>query len=1499
MDENTLKFKYGTTDYDANQIAEYLHDNAQGWLQSQGLTGKKGEAALASINDLIGRIQSGDIDNVQFDGVVNSKSGTFNDNSKDKKFLGIKVGHDIGSNNIAAEFLNQGLMQLKGSNLSSTSENPKEKFGDKDRIHQAWINKYFGGRDPGDDLEQVWSNRDVVNEEGIRARTNRLNEFAGVLDSLYNDSSLNDLDYNGSAFTNADAYREALRNASNAARSGNYDEFLRAYAAAGGDTKAANIMFSDKLLSSTTSKEPEQKTELEETIAQKQEEWKKQGFSEEQIARMSESLRKEGQNALNQDYLKITENEDWNNHFNSLDDSIYSITQNPNSSLRFNDWTDADANEWYGYHITPENEEERAQKYNSGKYAKALKDGTFDRIINNLISGNAIANEDHKALRAYLHYSIDSNKNVDKNLFEKLDNGEYLFKKSYKNGKGLLYNPATKQLYWASAKKNYSLKSKMNKEWKKQRYAQYKKSGGKLDQFKVLKAQYGASLKKQEVKKERQRISENKQKAASEGRDYKQWNAGHKTQSFSDPTTFDTATKARLAGIALDTAGLIASLTGYGDVVNVGTNIGSIGANVFADMIDNSMSTGQKWTNGLTQVGLSTIGLIPGMESFKILNNARKIAKPVLNVLKYGALAGAAIKSPEYIAVWEKALDPKAKFTVDDWKTMAESVKLISAATNKGTRMVHNSKYAKEAGLKSKTIGTKEFTKEKPNLEGKNWIEKQAEKLITGVQNKVGSVKNSASNIVNKQKAYEVADKSKFQQFKENASKKSIGWLKHDRQMWLDRNRFIAKKEQPSVSGYLPDLTNSSLTAPVNSSAKTTIDLRNVLADKKIAYLNRLKSRPEFKNAKVYWNDSSKSHGKIISDTQEILFKQGGKVNQLKVLRQGDSIQKFNDGANMYPTDGTFKIPTMDDNNSWYWNRWVQHELGGRNANATVGNSTPLAGADHNKDFTLGMAYAKNDAYTGQSNLVRNDLQNYIDKGGDDYSDLASLVNGYNKHIGTLNNFWQNDGYTANVASDATAAHNDLFRRLYASRSDNSSNDLSKIGWQEDGVAGKRYMGTSTWLRRADQYADKFADLKNDNDIRNRLHQVTLKNGTKGYVYKESDGTIGIADNTLLQRLGLDGTSNNPQTPQNPNQNPQVQQDQNGAHRVDLNQAQSVLKNLKLGTLLKDSPWNKIANYIDANQVNKEMLDLANKETTALQRHTPITDNVRNGFSQEQFANRMADNIKRAGATAARNTTDAATAMSMLMDANAKADETRQQGKVASDQITEQSKQNVIKYRDNNIAQADADFNENNAKLAALHNSILTNKSGKLVQDHANRVQFRNDIKAWMDTKEQNQRQFKAKAMSQQVQYLMDNIQRKYKLQYQNASEADKPKIIAAMQKEQAELQSKVMPIYYNNLAKINGINDFDFNQTNPFEEMKTWTWRLPTNKKEGGKLEQLVSLKKGGSTNKTSDDGPRRTRAKDLDRHEKNRKNYADQVEKKKERLARLKGKYVDRYLK
>jgi hypothetical protein len=77
---------------------------------------------------------------------------------------------------------------------------------------------------------------------------------------------------------------------------------------------------------------------------------------------------------------------------------------------------------------------------------------------------------------------------------------------------------------------------------------------------------------------------------------------------------------------------------------------------------------------------------------------------------------------------------------------------------------------------------------------------------------------------------------------------------------------------------------------------------------------------------------------------------------------------------------------------------------------------------------------------------------------------------------------------------------------MFQSRSNQSQSPGSayNIGYQDD---LDNIEGSSTWLRRMDQYENEFDENNPDS---NRLHEITLKDGSKALVYKKANGDIGL-----------------------------------------------------------------------------------------------------------------------------------------------------------------------------------------------------------------------------------------------------------------------------------------------------------------------------------------------------------------------------------------------------
>ena len=134
----------------------------------------------------------------------------------------------------------------------------------------------------------------------------------------------------------------------------------------------------------------------------------------------------------------------------------------------------------------------------------------------------------------------------------------------------------------------------------------------------------------------------------------------------------------------------------------------------------------------------------------------------------------------------------------------------------------------------------------------------------------------------------------------------------------------------------------------------------------------------------------------------------------------------------------------------------------------------------------------------------------------------ASQAN--NKNAQAIRNHWTTDQtYNARTARD----HNRLFKRMFASRSDQGMSPGSdyNIGYQND---LEDIEGSSTWLRRMDQYENEFDPNNPDS---NRIHEITLSNGQKARVYKKANGDIALLNSP---------NQNNSDTPLDGGQLPEV-----------------------------------------------------------------------------------------------------------------------------------------------------------------------------------------------------------------------------------------------------------------------------------------------------------------------------------------------------------------------
>lgn len=157
---------------------------------------------------------------------------------------------------------------------------------------------------------------------------------------------------------------------------------------------------------------------------------------------------------------------------------------------------------------------------------------------------------------------------------------------------------------------------------------------------------------------------------------------------------------------------------------------------------------------------------------------------------------------------------------------------------------------------------------------------------------------------------------------------------------------------------------------------------------------------------------------------------------------------------------------------------------------------------DHRNAGNLDTVYRKNIAYTGTPGVITSDIQNFYNTSGNGMS-AEDFVKFYNDNAGKIRNHWiQDQTYNARTAGE----HNRLFKQMFQSRSNQSENLASdyNIGYQDN---LEDIEGSSTWLRRMDQYENEF-DINNPDS--NRLHPIQLQDGTIATFYKKANGDIGL-----------------------------------------------------------------------------------------------------------------------------------------------------------------------------------------------------------------------------------------------------------------------------------------------------------------------------------------------------------------------------------------------------
>ena len=491
----------------------------------------------------------------------------------------------------------------------------------------------------------------------------------------------------------------------------------------------------------------------------------------------------------------------------------------------------------------------------------------------------------------------------------------------------------------------------------------------------------------------------------------------------------------------------------------------------------------------------------------------------------------------------------------------------------------------------------------------------------------------------------------------------------------------------------------------------------------------------------------------------------------------------------------------------WYLNLYKQHALTGWNnrLNKNFSNQNLNVNGHYNAG-DLSVAYEKNREYTNTPEAITQDIQSFYDSDGKGMS-AKEYENFYNSKADIIRGHWNtNQTYgqeTANI-------HNPLFSRMFKNRSNSNLNNGGSynIGYQtgltKNGYNIENIEGSSTWLRRMDRYEND--DLENPD----RIHEITLKDGTKARYYKEKNGNIKLLENP---------SPNNPpsETPQKPNPQPQqtggsteVGSGPTGDKKETPQQGNDLLERLRgmIPGLL--STGRLAGNLINSARVYNEALK--GIKPTLIQPYYTHRQVVGDEATKQAYYRRAA-----AGQTRAAQpfTSDADRQMAYMQEARRVGDELRAQGDLADNQEIRRTSDESNQHQWANTQRATEVANTNLASL----NDANEKKHTLLAQKHSAQWSSIDNYLKEIETRKRQQME-EDNAYNKQIDLLdlenelandegikqaQENLLKLAKRdQWNNPVWDEKDKDVIAARTALANAQYKVKKKYYTGLAGLN-----------------------------------------------------------------------------------------------
>lgn len=527
------------------------------------------------------------------------------------------------------------------------------------------------------------------------------------------------------------------------------------------------------------------------------------------------------------------------------------------------------------------------------------------------------------------------------------------------------------------------------------------------------------------------------------------------------------------------------------------------------------------------------------------------------------------------------------------------------------------------------------------------------------------------------------------------------------------------------INVYSRRLPNAVIDKLKNQKQLTKAQLHFIERNAGITISDPAKAKAELKKIKFEEIDESKWIDTIKAAQKKAGFRNGGILDKMMFLRTGGEIKK-----KVLKAEEGLVVPE-DFNYDWYKNLYKQTALLNselKDHNNFAGDN--LRGNNHNQNFDLAMSAYKNQAYTSDHDATERDIQGFYNS---DYgqSSLEDFVNQYNENAAKIRGTWGvgKDGTLSNTTHSANTEyglgeHNRLFRKMFASRSNNAANTpVYNIGYQDGKTASGHdmddIMGTSTWMRRMDRREKEWSDNLTDEEKKARTFKITLGNGEVGYVYKKANGDIAILNPSQAEDI-----AQTPEVPQAQKKEESFRLDGDvegsnyGLYTTPKDKFKKGISAVS-GMISEHAPdFMALGRYLSNKKNNKRILDQMMRIRTS--QLSPMDQHmyVRTGFPLDQAANQQAAQIQsQAGRT---KSSDASLNNAVALEAADKAAALRQQGNLKSADVmyTTAKEQQAL---DRQVAAYNLNVKDKNAAaLTNLHNELTRYKAGELSSQQTN-----------------------------------------------------------------------------------------------------------------------------------------------------------------------------------